>query len=135
MAEHFTVNENVASSSLAPGALKPLQKSGRRYGGFDVLRIVAALAVILNHSFALTGNARDRISFFVGHHRVPLGTLGVSVFFVTSGFLVAGSWDRVRSARVFVRHRVARIWPAITMVVVLTVFVMGPLLTEVSLAD
>ena len=107
----------------------------RRFGGFDVLRIVAALAVILSHSFALTGNADDRLQFSVGHYRVPLGTLGVSIFFVVSGFLVAKSWDRTEQARVFVRHRFARIWPALTLVVVLTVAVLGPLVTTASLGS
>ncbi len=110
-------------------AIEPI----RRFGGFDVLRIIAALAVILSHSFALTGNAADRLQFWVGHHRIPLGTLGVSIFFVVSGFLVTKSWDRTEQARVFVRHRFARIWPALTLVVVLTVFVLGPLLTTESL--
>jgi len=107
--------------------------STRRYGGFDVLRILAALAVVLSHSYSVTGHPESKLSFSVGHFAVPLGALGVSIFFVTSGFLVAGSWDRLANVGVFALHRFARIWPAIVVVITLTVFVMGPLVTSVGL--
>lgn len=105
----------------------------RRFGGFDVLRILAALAVVLSHSYSVTGHPESRLSFSVGHFAVPLGALGVSIFFVTSGFLVAGSWDRLANVGVFALHRFARIWPAIVVVITITVFVMGPLVTSVGL--
>lgn len=107
----------------------------RRYGGFDALRILAALAVILSHSFAISGHRGDGLRYSVGHYHVALGTLGVSVFFVISGLLVATSWDRLGDHRVFVRHRVARIWPALTATIVLTVFVLGPLTTVLRPVD
>ena len=107
----------------------------RRYGGFDVLRIGAALAVVLSHSYAVTGHARQNVAFWVGHFRVPLGSLGVGIFFIVSGFLVAGSWDRLDGARTFVRHRVARIWPALTLTVVVTVVVLGPVVTSLNPAE
>ena len=61
--------------------------------------------------------------------------MGVSVFFVISGFLVAMSWDRLGRISTFVWHRFARIWPALTVTIVLTVFVLGPAVTTVSLND
>lgn len=107
----------------------PADPAPRRYGGFDVLRILAALAVLLSHSFAISGHRADALRYSVGHYHVALGTLGVSIFFVISGLLVATSWDRLADGRTFVRHRVARIWPALTATIVLTVFVLGPLTT------
>lgn len=104
----------------------------RRYGGFDALRIAAALGVVLYHSFPLTGHDSSLPALWVGHYRLPLGSIAVAVFFVTSGFLVAESWDRLGRWSTFVWHRFARIWPALTLVIVLTVFVLGPAVTTLS---
>ena len=105
----------------------------RRYGGFDVIRIVAALSVVLYHSYAITGRDQDLPALWIGHYRMPLGSIGVAVFFVISGFLVATSWDRAPRWSVFAWHRFARIWPALTMTVVLTVVVLGPIVTTLPL--
>ena len=105
----------------------------RRYGGFDVIRIVAALSVVLYHSYAITGRDQDLPALWIGHYRMPLGSIGVAVFFVISGFLVVTSWDRAPRWSVFAWHRFARIWPALTMTVVLTVMVLGPIMTTLPL--
>ena len=107
----------------------------RRYGGFDVIRIVAALSVVLYHSYAITGRDHDLPALWIGHYRMALGSIGVAVFFVISGFLVATSWDRAPRRSVFAWHRFARIWPALTMTVVLTVVVVGPIMTTLPLHD
>ena len=106
----------------------------RRYGGFDIIRILAALSVVLYHSYAITGRDQDLPALWIGHYRMPLGSIGVAVFFVISGFLVASSWDRLQRASVFAWHRFARIWPALTMTVVLTVLVLGPIMTALPLS-
>ena len=110
------------------------EPSGRpaRYTGFDAVRILAALAVVLTHSYALTGFGERRPVVTIGHLHLGFGALGVSVFFVTSGLLVAESWQRTGRVGDFARNRFARIWPALTVLIVLTVFVLGPLVTTVS---
>lgn len=78
-----------------PGAQVTDQRAdARRYGGFDVIRIAAALSVVLYHSYAITGRDQDLPALWIGHYRMPLGSIGVAVFFVISGFLVATSRDR-----------------------------------------
>lgn len=106
-----------------------------RYTGFDAIRIGAALAVVLTHSYALTGNAARRPVTSIGHYHLGLGALGVSVFFITSGLLVAQSWQRAGRIGVYARNRFARIWPALIVLVVATVFVLGPLVTTLSARD
>ena len=119
-----------------PGAQVIDQRGeARRYGGFDIIRILAALSVVLYHSYAITGHDRDLPALWIGHYRMPLGSIGVAVFFVISGFLVASSWDRSQRASVFAWHRLARIWPALTMTIVLTVIVLGPIMTTLPLYD
>lgn len=103
-----------------------------RYYGFDAVRIFAALAVVLTHSFALTGFEKDRPIVAVGNLNIAAGYLGVSIFFVTSGFLVAQSWGRTSGILEFIRNRFARIWPALTMLTFATVSILGPLVTTLS---
>lgn len=99
-----------------------------RSRGFDILRIVAASAVLVGHAYLLTGHDLFPVTF--GDTRYALGALGVFVFFAISGFLIAGSWIAQPNLRTFVKKRVLRIWPAAAVMVVLTTLVVGPLFTN-----
>jgi peptidoglycan/LPS O-acetylase OafA/YrhL len=95
-----------------------------RGNNFDALRIAAALTVLVGHAFTLTGTGSvPRVG------DLPLHSLGVGIFFAISGYLIARSWRRNPDLFRFFRHRVLRIFPALVVVVVLTVFVVGPLFT------
>lgn len=97
------------------------------FNNFDAARIAAALAVVVGHAFELTG---------YGHAPrvlgVPLHVLGVQVFFVISGFLIASSWLRQPSLPRYLRNRSLRIFPGLILVVLLSVFLLGPLVTALS---
>lgn len=97
-----------------------------------MLRTAAALAVVLTHSFAVSGHGGERPLAHVGRFPLAFGQVGVYIFFVISGFLVATSWDRVGRVTTFARNRFARIWPGLITVVMLSVFVVGPLVTTLS---
>ena len=100
-----------------------------RDNNFNLLRIVAAFAVLVTHSFALaigTGAAepfRDSLG-------MTMGTIAVDVFFVTSGFLVTGSLLTRQNAREFLWARFLRVFPALLVMLLLTVFGLGPFLTS-----
>ncbi|SMH50511.1 Peptidoglycan/LPS O-acetylase OafA/YrhL, contains acyltransferase and SGNH-hydrolase domains [Rathayibacter oskolensis] len=98
-----------------------------RCNDFDAVRLAAALAVIVGHGFVLLGEPAPRL---LG---LPLHSLGVSVFFCVSGYLVAGSAERAPSVGRFLRHRVLRIVPALAVVVVVTMLVIGPLASSLPL--
>lgn len=115
--------------------IKKPQNTPTRYYGFDAVRIFAALAVVLTHSFALTGFEEDRPIISVGNLNIAPGYLGVCIFFVTSGFLVAQSWGRTSGVREFIRNRFARIWPALTLLIFASVFILGPIVTTVSTGE
>jgi peptidoglycan/LPS O-acetylase OafA/YrhL len=94
-----------------------------------VLRLAAAGLVLVSHSFALTGHREPRVG------GTSLGVVGVEIFFVISGFLVTASWLAQPRVRSFVFKRALRILPAFALTVVLSAFVLGPLVSSLSTAD
>ena len=100
-----------------------------RDNNFDVLRLAAAAAVLVSHSWSLTGRPEPS---FAGD---TLGGLGVTVFFAISGFLVARSWHLDPRLAAFVTKRVLRLWPALIVVLLLTSLVVGALVSERTLGD
>lgn len=105
----------------------PVQSPVDTKNNFDAIRIVAALVVLYSHHFALTGKMEPA---FFGVH--TLGGMAVIVFFVISGYLVAGSWYRDPSPFRFAARRFLRIWPALTFTVIITIVFLGSSLTNLS---
>jgi peptidoglycan/LPS O-acetylase OafA/YrhL len=95
-----------------------------RDNNFNLIRIIAAFAVLVTHSFVLTSGSRDAqpLRATLG---ITFGSIAVDVFFVTSGFLVTSSLLRRQSAIEFLWARVLRIFPALVVMLLLTVFGLG----------
>ena len=79
--------------------------------GIDILRAISIVAVILNH---------------LDQEFLPLGFLGVDIFFVISGFIITKTYfsknfDSKKSfAILFFGNRIRRLWPALFTMVILT---------------
>lgn len=104
-----------------------------RRNNFDFLRWAAASLVVFSHSFQVVSGspvAATDPMYVVTGGQMTLGTLGVAVFFVMSGYLITGSWQRLQSPLIYFWHRSLRIFPALAVVVLLTALVMGPLVTS-----
>lgn len=100
-----------------------------------MIRLIAALAVIFGHSYGIQntqGNV-DFVTCFIGIE-CP-GSLAVYAFFLTSGLLIAQSFDRQNNPVKFGVLRFARIWPGLCVNVLVTVFLIGPFFTNASLRD
>ncbi|MEG0471372.1 MAG: acyltransferase [Solibacillus sp.] len=106
---------------------------GSRDNNLDLIRFVAALAVIIGHSYTicLGPDYSDFLSDFTGGG-VGLGGLAVGVFFLFGGFLIAKSADGRRTPKAYFKARCLRIFPQLIFVVVLLSFVFGPLLSSLS---
>ena len=108
-------------------------------GGRDnilLLRLVAALLVVLGHSFILVGDmsaAGDPVHWLLPRTHAHL--VGVALFFTISGFLITLSFERNPHVIRFLRARFLRLWPALTIVVALTAFVLGPMLSVLAPDD
>lgn len=77
------------------------------------LRWFAASAVVLRHADYAFGVDAGLVG--------PQGAVGVSFFFILSGFVLTWAWRSVDSPRDFYRRRLARILPAYWVVLVLSV--------------
>lgn len=89
----------------------------------------------ITHSYAITGNALLEPVYIVTGGRYYLSSIGLYIFFFTSGYLVTGSALSSKSAFTFLKKRVLRIYPALILVVLMSVFVAGPLLTKFPLKN
>lgn len=94
---------------------------------FNVIRLVAAWMVIWSHAWAITGTPGNDPFAHLTLTR-SAGAFAVDVFFVISGFLVAASFER-HGWREFLLARALRLYPALIVCTLLTVCVLGPLLT------
>lgn len=103
-----------------------------RDNNFNLIRIIAAFAVLITHSFALaigTGDAEP----FRKSLGMTMGMIAVDVFFITSGFLVTASLLSRQSAIDFIWARVLRILPALLIMLLITVSVIGVFFTSLPL--
>lgn len=95
--------------------------------GFDYLRLIAATLVVAHHAQVLDG----KVPLMIGTGP-DLGTLGVGIFFVASGYLVTASLLRTRCISAFIAKRLLRIVPGLLVALVLTAFVLGPCVSRLT---
>jgi peptidoglycan/LPS O-acetylase OafA/YrhL len=112
----------------------PTRVRGARYPFLDGIRIIAAVAVIVSHSYALLGRPEPEPASF-GTYRLTLGAVAVGVFFVVSGFLITASWRASSGLWAYSVKRVFRIWPALILAVLGAAYVVGPLVTTLPVRE
>lgn len=98
------------------------------YWGLDLIRFLSAVLVVLFHVYAFAGDAP---SWPVASSEAPLswlepvgwaGWIGVQIFFVISGFVIAAS-AQASSAGIFLKKRAIRLLPALWISALLAVVV------------
>ena len=120
------------SGYAAPSIAERMEATKGRSSGFDYLRIVLAVTVVATHSLRYSyGEGSD--SIFWDSPLRPFYRLILPMFFALSGFLVAGSLERSKTVEGFLGLRVIRIYPALAVEVVLSAFILGPLVTAYPL--
>jgi peptidoglycan/LPS O-acetylase OafA/YrhL len=106
------------------------------FPGFDGIRLLASLSVLLSHAYLIAENteARDPGTRLFGEGWI-LGLFGVYTFFIISGFLLARSLSKDGNALTFTRNRVLRIVPGFVFSAAVVALVIGPLVTTHPLAE
>lgn len=89
--------------------------------------------VVFSHEYAIIGGAGSEPLAQVSAGFATFGTLGVDIFFVVSGLLVTQSLVERKAVGFFVASRALRILPALFVVLALSAWVLGPMLTELPL--
>lgn len=75
---------------------------------FDIIRHIAALAVLFSHHYAFSGLSEPKVFGIT-----KLGTFSVVVFFSISGYLITQSYLRTSSPYSYFKKRISRIFPAL----------------------
>lgn len=120
----------------APPSARTLRLADRLEGrdnNFNLIRMIAASAVLVSHAYPITlgPQAVQPLKVLTGD---ALGHHAVAVFFVISGLLIARSHERSRTFVHWLLARVLRLFPGLAVVLLLSVLVMGPLVTALPLA-
>lgn len=97
---------------------------------FGLLRLLFASAVLITHAHVLSGDPGGDLLQGATDNQAAFSWLAVRGFFVISGFLVYKSFERSSHVLDFLRRRFRRVWPALIALVLLTVFVLGPIVTD-----
>jgi peptidoglycan/LPS O-acetylase OafA/YrhL len=99
-----------------------------RDNNFNLLRFSAATGVFISHTFLLSGSGFNPAA-------AVLGYISVNVFFIISGFLVTKSLIYRGNFTKFVLARLLRIYPALIVAVLFSVFVVGVAFTELPINE
>jgi peptidoglycan/LPS O-acetylase OafA/YrhL len=91
----------------------------------NALRLMLASMVIISHAYEMVDGSRIRepLTWIVG--TVSLGDLAVNGFFLLSGHLISGSYQRQQSAFAFLRNRILRIFPGFLACALLSATLVG----------
>ena len=100
-------------------------RSEGRDNNFNLLRVFAAAGVLVSHAFVLSlgSSEYEPLTQWLGGK--SLGSISVLVFFAISGFFITRSFDRRNSLWGFFQARIFRIFPALAIVLLLTIPISG----------
>jgi peptidoglycan/LPS O-acetylase OafA/YrhL len=102
---------------------------------FLLLRFIAAAMVLYGHAYSIaTGAGAPEIFVWLGWGKYS-GEIAVDLFFVISGYLVAGSYLRGERLLPFLWARALRILPAYLICLIGCAFVLGSAVTSLAPAD
>ena len=110
-----------------------------RNNHLNTIRLFMAMLVIWSHCFAIYygTEANEPISLLLaGHYNA--GNVGVRVFFIISGFLITQSFIHNPDVKLFMKKRVARIYPGFLTAAAICIVVIIPLFStrvEMSASD
>lgn len=109
-----------SQTSIAPG----------RDNNFFIIRFCSALLVIYDHMFTLV--RADNQPMFMGRN---IAAIGFYSFFLLSGYLVSQSYQSDPNVLRYAIRRSFRIMPGLIVLILITVYIIGPIFTTVPLPE
>jgi len=106
----------------------------RGNNNFDLIRLAAALAVMVGHSFGVTGS-HEMETMLRLTHKESFGSLAVYGFFLISGMLVTASYVKQGSPGRYAALRFLRIYPGALVCAAFIGLVVAPIFTSMPLVD
>ncbi len=107
----------------------------RNENNFDFLRVFAALCITFTHSFNLLAQSNKEPLMLLTNNNIDFSFIGLSIFFSISGYLIARSASISISFKNYIWKRFLRIQPLLIVVCFLSIFIIGPLFTKLSIHD
>ena len=109
-----------------------VDRAAGRDNNFNLLRILAAMGVLISHAYpiALGAGTPEPLSALLGG--ITLGAVSVTIFFSISGFFITRSFAGRRSFGQFLQARALRLFPALVVVLLVTLVVSGIWLTTAA---
>lgn len=98
----------------------------------NLLKFICAILVIVGHANPITGTGVDILTEYTGGE-CSFGGLAVGVFFFFSGLYVTKSLSKTVNLRTYLAKRVERIFPQLAVVILISTFVLGPILTSLPM--
>ncbi len=120
-------------SSALPSTTTLAHHLSGRDNNLNLLRMVAASMVLVSHSYAISQGSAAAEPWRATFGATP-GSIAVEIFFLISGMLLTWSLVSRRSIGAFVQARALRIYPGLIVAMLLTVFVLGPVMTTLDLS-
>jgi peptidoglycan/LPS O-acetylase OafA/YrhL len=98
--------------------------------GINLVRYVLALLVIVDHSYHMGGFGEEPLIFSFGE-KTTVGFIAVGAFFSISGFLITNAALNSDPLKFFL-NRFLRIWPALIFLLLVSAFLIGPIIVHFS---
>ncbi|WP_308992651.1 acyltransferase [Mariniflexile litorale] len=101
---------------------------------FDFLRFLFAIFVVISHAYALSGGAEENTGINkLSNGQLSFSQIGLSGFFIISGYFIFQSLQRSKSLLIYYKKRFLRIFPALVVVLCLSLILVAFVYTgEVS---
>jgi hypothetical protein len=101
---------------------------------FNLLRIIGAFGVIFSHTYDILGISNKEPIALITHNLFEASAFGLTIFFFISGYFVTKSLLTSNSLLLFIKKRILRIYPALITLIIISVFIAGPLLTTLPVS-
>ena len=100
---------------------------------FNIIRFFLAASVLYSHTFLLLdGTGVNEPLVLATKDKTSIGEMAVFAFFAISGFLITQSFENSGSIRNYLYKRCLRIFPAFFASLILSAFVLGPLVSSLT---